>query len=93
MLNKKHNSKKKGISGEIDNVQPKPPKGLMDHKNIIKECNFIQNPKNESTRPLSIPKRNPREPLNLSIVFAMNNLYKFSYHFYAYILLIAFDRL
>jgi hypothetical protein len=42
MLNKKHNRKKKGILGEIDNVQPKPSKELREHKNIIKECNFIQ---------------------------------------------------
>ena len=43
MLNKKHNRKRKGILGEIDNVQPKPSKDLMEHKNIIKECKFIQN--------------------------------------------------
>jgi hypothetical protein len=45
MLNKKHNRKKKGILGELDNVQPKLSKNLMKHKNIIKECRFIQNPK------------------------------------------------
>jgi hypothetical protein len=45
MLNKKHNRKRKGILGEIDNVQPKPSKDLMEHKNIIKECKFIQIPK------------------------------------------------
>jgi hypothetical protein len=41
ILIKKHNRKKKGILGEIDNVQPKPSKELREHKNIIKECNFI----------------------------------------------------
>jgi hypothetical protein len=41
MLNKKHNRKKKGILGEIDNVQPKPSKELREHKQI-KECNFIK---------------------------------------------------
>jgi heterodisulfide reductase subunit C len=38
MMNKKHNRKKKGILGELDNVQPKPSKNLMKHKKIIKEC-------------------------------------------------------
>jgi hypothetical protein len=28
--------------GELDNVQPKPFKYPMEHKNIIKECKFIQ---------------------------------------------------
>jgi hypothetical protein len=37
------NSKKEGILDEIDKVQPKPSKELMEHKNIIKECKFIQN--------------------------------------------------
>jgi hypothetical protein len=69
MLNKKHSRKKKGILGEIDNVQPKPSKELMEHKNIIKECNFIQNLKDESTKPLSIPKRIPRVPLNLVLFY------------------------
>jgi len=36
------NSKKEGILGEIDKVQPKPSKELREHKNIIKECNFIK---------------------------------------------------
>jgi hypothetical protein len=44
--------------GELDNVPPKPSKDLMKHKNIIKECKFIQNPKGEGIKPLSIPKRN-----------------------------------
>ena len=35
MLNKKHNMKKKGILGELNNVQPKLSKDLMKHKNII----------------------------------------------------------
>jgi hypothetical protein len=60
--------KRKGeILGELDNVQPKPSKGLMKHKNIIKECKFFQNRKGEGIKPLSIPKGNPRVPLNLFI--------------------------
>jgi hypothetical protein len=69
MLNKKHNIKKREILGEIDNVQPKPSKDLMKHKNIIKGCKFIQNPKGEDTKPLSIPKRNPRVALNLVLFY------------------------
>jgi hypothetical protein len=69
VLNKKHDRKKKGILGEIYNVQPKPSKELMEHKNVIKKCNFIQNLKEESTKPLSIPKRNPRVPLNLVLFY------------------------
>jgi hypothetical protein len=34
--------RKREILGEIDNVQPKPPKDLMKHKSIIEECKFIQ---------------------------------------------------
>jgi hypothetical protein len=45
--------------GELDNVPPKSSKDLMKHKNIIKECKFIQNPKGESIKPLSIPKKKP----------------------------------
>jgi hypothetical protein len=70
MLNKKHNSKKREILGEIDNVQPKPSKDLMEHKNIIKECKFIQNPKVGGIKPLSIPKGNPRVPLNLVLFYS-----------------------
>jgi hypothetical protein len=55
--------------GEIDNVQPKPSKDLMEHRNIIKECKFIQNLKGESIKPLSIPKRNPRVSLNLVLFY------------------------
>jgi hypothetical protein len=55
--------------GELDNVPPKPSKDLMKHKNIIKECKFIQNPKGEGIKPLSIPKRNPRVPLNLVLFY------------------------
>jgi hypothetical protein len=61
--------RKREILGEIDNVQPKPSKDLMDHKNIIKECKFIQNPKGESIKPLSIPKGNPRVPLNFVLFY------------------------
>jgi hypothetical protein len=52
--------RKREMLGEIDSVQPKPSKDLVEHKNIIKGCKFIQNSKGES-----IPKRNPRVPLNL----------------------------
>jgi hypothetical protein len=52
-----------------NNVQPKPFKYLMEHKHIIKKCNFFQNLKGESIKPLSIPKRNPRVPLNLVLFF------------------------
>ena len=45
--------------GELDNVQPKPFKYPMEHKNIIKKCDFLQNLKDESLKPLSIPKRKP----------------------------------
>jgi hypothetical protein len=69
MLNKKHNRKKRGILGELDNVQPKPSKNLMKHKNVIKECKFIQDPKNEGKKPLSITKENPRVPLNLVLFY------------------------
>jgi hypothetical protein len=34
--------KKKKMLGELDNVQPKPSRDPMEHKNIIKECKFIQ---------------------------------------------------
>jgi hypothetical protein len=57
--------RKRGILGELDNVQLKPSKNLMKPKNVIKDCKFIQNPKNEGIKPLSIPKGNPRAPLNL----------------------------
>jgi hypothetical protein len=44
-------------------------KDLMKHKNIIKECKFFQNPKGEAIKPLSIPKENPRVPLNLVLFY------------------------
>jgi hypothetical protein len=69
MLNKKPNIKKKGILGELNNVQPKLSKDLMEHKNIIKECKFIKNSKGEGIKPLSIPKGNPRVPLNLVLFY------------------------
>jgi hypothetical protein len=69
MLNKKPNRKKKGILGELNNVQPKLSKDLMEHKNIIKECKFIKNSKGEGIKPLSIPKGNPRVPLNLVLFY------------------------
>jgi hypothetical protein len=65
MPNKKHNRKKKGILGELDNVQLKPSKHLMKPKDVITNCKSIQNPKNEGIKPLSITKGNPRVPLNL----------------------------
>jgi hypothetical protein len=49
--------RKRGILGELDNVQLKPSKNLMKPKDVIKDCKFIQNPKkNESTKPLRITK-------------------------------------
>ena len=63
------NSKKEGILGEIDNVQPKPSKDLREHTNIIKECKFIQNLKGEIIKPLSVPNRNTRVPLNLVLFY------------------------
>jgi hypothetical protein len=45
------------------------PKDLMEHKNIIKECKFIKNSKDEGIKPLSIPKGNPRVPLNLVLFY------------------------
>jgi hypothetical protein len=44
-------------------------KDLMKHKSIIKECKFFQNPKGEAIKPLSIPKGNPRVPLNLVLFY------------------------
>jgi hypothetical protein len=44
-------------------------KDLMKHKNIIKVCMFFQNPKGEGIKPLSIPKGNPRVPLNLVLFY------------------------
>jgi hypothetical protein len=35
--------RKKEILGEIDDVQPKPSRGLMERRYIIKECEFIHN--------------------------------------------------
>jgi hypothetical protein len=61
--------RKREILGEIDDVQPKPSKDLMEHRNIIKECKFIQNLKGESIKPLSIHKRNSRVPLNLVLFY------------------------
>jgi hypothetical protein len=71
--------RKREFFGELDNVQPKPSKDLMRHKNIIKGCKFIQNPKYEGIKPLSIPKGNPRVPLNL-VLFTMHSLYNLSCH-------------
>jgi hypothetical protein len=61
--------RKREILGKLDNVQPKPSKDLLKHKNIIKECKFIQNPKGEGIKPLFIPKGNPRVPLNLILFY------------------------
>jgi hypothetical protein len=64
--------RKREILGEIDDVQPKPPRDLMEHRYIIKECEFIHNLKGESIKPLSIPKENPRVPLNLVLFYLYN---------------------
>jgi hypothetical protein len=37
----------------------------MKPKDVIKDCKFIQTPKNEGIKPLRITKGNPRVPLNL----------------------------
>ena len=36
--------RKRGILGELDNVQLKPSKNPMKPKDVIKDCKFIQNP-------------------------------------------------
>jgi hypothetical protein len=61
--------RKRGILGELDNVQLKPSKNLMKPKDVIKYCKFIQNPKNEGIKPLRITKGNPRVPLNLVLFY------------------------
>jgi hypothetical protein len=64
--------RKREILGEIDDVQPKPPRDLMEHKYIIKECESIHNLKGKSIKPLSIPKGNPRVPLSLVLFYLYN---------------------
>jgi hypothetical protein len=61
--------RKRGILGELDNVHLKPSKNLMKPKDVIKDCKFIQNPKNEGIKPLSMTKGNPRVPLNLVLFY------------------------
>ena len=56
--------RKMGILGELDNVQLKPSKNLMKPKDVIKDCKFIQNPKNEDIKPVRLTKENPSIPLN-----------------------------
>jgi hypothetical protein len=51
--------RKRGILGELDNVQLKPSKNLMKPKNEIKDYKLIQDPKNEGIKPISITKGNP----------------------------------
>jgi hypothetical protein len=41
-LNRSIMERNRKMLGELDNVQPKPFKYPMEHKNIIKECKFIQ---------------------------------------------------
>jgi hypothetical protein len=36
---------------------------------MIKKCNPIQNLEDETAKPLSIPKGNPRVPLNLVLIY------------------------
>ena len=69
MLKKKQNRKKKGILRRNRKCTTKPYEGLMEHKNIIKKCDFLQNLKDESLKPLNIPKRNPRVSLNLVLFY------------------------
>jgi hypothetical protein len=61
--------RKRGILGELDNVHLKPSKNLMKPKDVIKDFKFIQNPKNEGIKPLSMTKGNPRVPLNLVLFY------------------------
>jgi hypothetical protein len=61
--------RKRRILGELDNVQLKPSKNLMKPKDVIKDCKFIQNPKNEGIKPLRITKGNLRVPLNLALFY------------------------
>jgi hypothetical protein len=56
--------RKMEILGGLDIVQLKPSKNPMKPKDVIKDCKFIQNPKNEGIKPLGITKENPRVPLN-----------------------------
>jgi hypothetical protein len=56
-LNRSTMERKRKMLGELDNVQPKPFKYLMEHKNIIKKCNFIQNLKDESAKTLKYTQK------------------------------------
>jgi hypothetical protein len=56
--------RKMGILGELDNVQLKPSKNPIKPKDVVKDCKFIQNPKNEGIKPLRIINENPSIPLN-----------------------------
>ena len=64
ILNKKHNRKKNGNFGKLDNVQLKPSKNPIKPKDVIKDCKFIQNPKNEDIKLVRLTKENPSIPLN-----------------------------
>jgi hypothetical protein len=41
----------------------------MKPKDVIKNCKFIQNPKNEDIKPLRITQGNLRVPLNLVLFY------------------------
>ena len=41
--------RKRKMLGELYDVPPNPFKYLMEHKNIIKKCDFIQNPRAGNT--------------------------------------------
>jgi hypothetical protein len=56
--------RKMGILGDLDNVQLKPSKNPIKPKDVIKDCKFIQNLKNEGIKPLRITNENPSIPLN-----------------------------
>jgi hypothetical protein len=68
-LNRRTMERKRKMLGELYDVPPNPFKYLMEHKNIIKKCDFLQNLKDESLKPLNIPKRNPRVSLNLVLFY------------------------
>jgi hypothetical protein len=68
-LNKSTKERKRKMLGELDNVQPKLFKYPKEHKNIIKNVSSFKNSKDKGIKPLSIPKRNPRVPLNLVLFY------------------------
>jgi hypothetical protein len=56
--------RKMEILGELDNVQLKPSKNPIKPKDVIKDCTFFHNPKNEGIKPLRLTKENLSIPLH-----------------------------